>query len=682
MATTKKKLKPGIGGTQLPLFEPSTHWTPPPMASLPSWAGAKRICVDVETRDDHLKELGIGVRRNGSIHPKGGTSGNYVTGYSFAIEGGPSHYLPVRHDGGDNLPEEQVVNYLRSQSATFNGDVVGANLSYDLDWLWENGIYFGPEAMMRDIQIADPLIYELHMNYSLKHIAERYGIKGKDETILRDAANVYGVDPKAGMWKLPARFVGTYAEQDTVSPLEILKAQDKKIADNNLSKIWDLESRVLPVLVKMRRRGVRIDQDKLAHIIQWSTVKETEALALVFRETGHHIELGDVHRAEAFAPALRHLGMSIPTTDTGKDSVDKVLLSSMNHPVLKALLYARKVNKLRTTFAKSIERYMIKGRIHCTFKQIAQETDAGGDQKGARYGRLSAVDPNLQQQPSRDEFASMWRSIYVPEEGAIWTCNDYSQQEPRWTTHWAAISPLKDREIAKAAAQAYHDDPKLDNHDFMAKLTGLPRKFAKNVYLGLCYGEGGPKLCEDMGLPTRWAIRIARSGEVRYYNTHREAITAMGNTAGQVRLFKTAGEEGQNIVDKFNERAPFILQLARMAKDKAEKTGQITTAGGRILHFPMGERGGYEFTHKALNRLIQGSSADQTKTAMVQIDREMPNTFLQLQVHDEMDGSVATHEEAKHMAKIMRECVPGTKVPFRVDIEMGPSWGELKAMDE
>ena len=678
MATTKKKLKPGIGGTQLPLFTPTTHWTPPAMADLPNWKDAKRICVDVETRDDNLRELGIGVRRDGSMHPKGGVSGNYVTGYSFTIEGGPSHYLPVRHEGGDNLPHDQVLAYLRSQSATFNGDVVGANLSYDLDWLWENAIHFGPEAMMRDVQIADPLIYELHMNYSLKHIGERYGIQSKNEELLKQAANVYGVDPKAGMWKLPARFVGAYAEQDTQSPLAILKAQEAKIKKFGIERIWDLESRVLPVLVKMRRRGVRIDQDKLAHIINWSAQQEAEALALVHRETGHTIALGDVHRADAFAPALRALGMTIPTTSTGKDSVDKVLLGSMNHPVLKALAYARKVNKLRTTFAASIERYMVKGRIHCTFNQIARETDAGDDQKGARYGRLSAVDPNLQQQPARDEFASMWRSIYIPEEGALWTCNDYSQQEPRWTTHWAAISPLKDREVAQAAAQAYHDDPKLDNHDFMAKLTGLPRKFAKNVYLGLCYGEGGPKLCEDMGLPTRWAIRIAKTGEVRYYASHGEALEAMQSVAGQLRLYKTAGEEGQNIVNKFNERAPFISQLAKMASDKASRTGEIITALGRILHFPLGERGTYEFTHKALNRLIQGSSADQTKQSMVDIDREMPDTFLQLQVHDEMDGSVSGEAEAKRMAELMRNSIPGTKVPFRVDIEMGPSWGELK----
>lgn len=681
MAITKKKLKPGIGGTQLPLFSPATHWTPPPMDTLPGWKGAKRICVDVETRDDNLRELGIGVRRNGSIHPKSGVSGNYVTGYSFTIEGGPSHYLPIRHEGGDNLPEEQVLEYLRTQAATFNGDVVGANLSYDLDWLWENGIQFGPDAMMRDVQIADPLIYELHMNYSLKHIGERYGIAAKNEDLLREAANIYGVDPKAGMWKLPARFVGAYAETDTQAPLEILNRQEAKIKDMGIQRVWDLESRVLPVLVKMRRRGVLIDQDQLAKVIEWSMMEETKALALVHRETGHLIKLGDVHRAEAFAPALRHLGMVIPTTETGKDSVDKVFLSSLNHPVLKALAHARKVNKLRTTFAASIERYMVNGRIHCTFNQIARETDAGDGMKGARYGRLSAVDPNLQQQPARDEFATMWRSIYIPEPGAQWACCDYSQQEPRWTTHWAAISPLKDRDVAQAAAKAYHDDPKLDNHDFMAQLTGLPRKFAKNVYLGLCYGEGGPKLCEDMGLPTRWSIKALRSGEVRYFDNHEDALDAMQRIPGQLRLSKTAGEEGQNIVNKFNERAPFILQLAKMASDRATRTGKIVTALGRVLHFPLGERGVYEFTHKALNRLIQGSSADQTKQAMVDIDREMPDTFLQLQVHDEMDGSVSGETEAKRMAELMRESIPGTKVPFRVDIEMGPSWGQLKGIE-
>lgn len=652
---------------QLPLFIPESAWKAPSISDLPSWEGMKRICIDCETRDEHLKQLGIGVRRGG-----------YVVGVSFTIEDtGQSFYLPYRHEGGDNLEEVEVLRYLRENAKLFTGQLVGANLSYDLDYLWSEGIFFPNISFYRDIQIADPLIYELHMSYSLLNIGQRYGVQSKDEAKLIEAAKIYGVSPKGGLWKLPARFVGVYAEQDTKSPLLILRQQEKKIEELKLWDIWNLESRVLPILIKMRRRGVRIDLEKLSKIEEWSLDEESKALAVVKDATGYDIGIGNVWKAEALVPALESIGIRLGRTPTGKPQIDKEALSNIDHPVAKAIARARKVNKVRTTFAESVREYMVDGRIHCTFMQIAREDDSG-DQKGARYGRLSCVDPNLQQQPSRDEFANMWRSIYIAEQGAIWGCNDYSQQEPRWTTHFAGTMDLPG---AREACKRYCEDPTLDNHQFMAELTGLPRKKAKDVFLGLCYGEGGAKLCKDLGLSTRWAVAMGsgRSRVVKYYETRTEALAARYEFEGNAYVWEAAGVEGQAMLDTFNTRAPYILQLAKAAEARAKQKGKIRTVGGRVLNFaqPNGE---IEFTHKALNRLIQGSSADQVKTALVQIDQEMPETFLSLQVHDELDGSYGSVEEAKKVAEIMTNCIPNTLVPFRVDVEMGPSWGELKSV--
>lgn len=661
--------KPGEG--QLPLFLPESNWRPPEMSSLPNWGAAKRIAIDCETHDAQLTTLGIGVRR-----------GAYAVGYSVAIEDGPSFYLPTRHEGGDNLDEAQVLGYMREQARQFKGDIVGANLSYDLDYLWDAGIEFDKAARFRDIQIADPLIYELHMSYSLANIGARHGVGAKDEALLKAAAQAFNVDAKKGLWKLPARYVGQYAEQDARLPLAVLRSQETMLDRDNLWDIWNLESRVLPILVKLRRRGVRINADKLDQIELWAKEEERKALAVIKDATGLHYTLDQLTRTDVAVQILQAIGVpadSLPRTSTGKDSVDKGVLARLKGPVPAAVLHGRKVNKLRNTFVESIRRYMVNGRIHCTFNQIARETE-GGDQQGARYGRLSAVDPNMQQQPSRDDFAKMWRSIYIPEDGKIWGCLDYSQQEPRWTTHFAASTNLDAQRIAQEAAQAYWDDPKLDNHDFMAKLTGLPRKYAKNIYLGLCYGEGGYKLCEDLGLPTRWAVqRPGRGGETWFHPTRMLAMQHRSElNDGKVRVYPTAGEEGQNILNTFDARAPFIKQLANKATERARARGYIVTAGGRRLHFPTDDRGNYEWTHKALNRLIQGSSADQMKTAMVTIDDQMPDVFIQLQVHDELDGSFDNREQAEAVAQLMREAIPGTKVPFRVDVEMGPSWGEAE----
>lgn len=653
------------------------------MSQLPSWSGAKRVAVDVETCDPHLTELGPGPRR----------PGGRLVGVAFAIEDGPRHYLPMRHAGGDNLPVEEVQTYLRANASAFNGDVVGAKLEYDLDWLWQEKIEFGGDASYRDIQIADPLIYELHDRYSMDHIAKRYGIPLKDEEMLRRAASEYRVDPKKGLHLLPGRYVGQYGEGDVDRPLHILRRQERVLEEQDLWRIWNLECQVLPILVKMRRRGIRVNLQKLEKIESWTLAQEAECYRIVKEVTGLTIGTMDINKARALAPVLEHIGLKLEKTESGEPNIDKAVLASVNHPVTRAIGQARKVNKLRTTFAASVRKYGIPDgenyvRIHSTFNQIARETEKG-DQKGVRYGRLSSIDPNLQQQPARDEFANTWRDIYEPEEGAVLGAPDYSQQEPRWTTHYAAVSKLTG---AEEAARAYRENPDLDNHDFMTRLVygdavdsmekdvyKRSRGRCKNIYLGLCYGEGGGKLSHDLGLPSRWALSVGKwpDRKVLFFEGRSQALEARRNH-GEGFVWEAAGEEAQAILDQFNEKAPFIKELAKKAEGVAKKRGYVVTVGGRHLHFPQRQDGSYDWTHKALNRIIQGSSADQMKTAMVQIHREMPEAFIQLQVHDELVGSFASHDEGKRVAKIMRECIPDTLVPFKVDLEMGPSWGNLK----
>lgn len=681
----KKKNNPNLGGPlQLGFFTPKSAWAPPSMSELPSWKGAKRIAIDCETRDPQIRTLGPGALRDG-----------YTVGWGFAIDGGPKHYLPMRHEGGDNLPVEAVLGYLRKQVKEFTGDYVGANLSYEVDYGYADGFEWNPEAKFRDIQIADPLIYELHMSFSLANIAKRYDVEGKDESLLVDAARSFGLDPKQGLWRLPARFVGAYCEQDCASPLEILAKQEVIMNQRGLESIWELETDVLPCLVRMRRRGVLIDQDRLAQIELWAENEERQALAYIKHETGVQVPYGGVWKPDALAPALQAIGMRLSKTSTGAPQIDKALLAGANHPVATAILRARKVNKIRTTFAESIRRYMIKGRIHCSFHQIARE-DEEGDQKGVRYGRLSAGDPNMQQQPSPDrdpEIAGEWRKIFIPEPGTIWGCNDYSQQEPRWTTHFAALMDLPK---ARQAAERYQNDPSTDNHEMMTRLIHgdtqvdawlaekspnfkVNRGYSKNIFLGLCYGEGGAKLCHDIGKPTRWA-HISGWGQRRvleYFENRHDAMRYKMDT-GKGYIKEMAGEEGQQILDNFDTEVPYVRKLAEKATERAEQNGIVRTVLGRQLNFERKDDGTYDYTHKALNRIIQGSSADQTKLALVELDRA--GHYIQLQVHDEMDGSFASIKDAKEVGDIMRDCILSRNkpwVPFKVDTECGPSWGEV-----
>lgn len=685
---------------QLDFFPPVSDWRPPRIGDLPSWAGAKRIAFDLETKDPYLRNYRIGKESFKGLGPGCRRPGGRVVGFSFALEDGPYHYIPLSHEGGDNVEDEaQAWAYLRAQSDAFTGEIVGQNLSYDLDWAANYGVLFPKVRYFRDIMVADSLIYELHHEYGLDAIAKRRGFVGKNEALLKEAAAVYRLkNVKGEMYKLAARYVGPYGEDDARLPLKILAHQQKDIDEQGLQNIFDLESDLLPVLVRMRRRGVRIDFDQLARVENWSYEQEALALARIKDITGHSIELGDVWKPDAVAPALTAIGMRLARTEkTNQIKVDSALLKAAGNPTAAALLHARKVNKLRTTFAQSIRRFAVNGRIHTTFNQLKGDSEDGeGGQAGARFGRLSSKDPNLQAQPSRDDFAKAWRSIYIPEEGCLWGCADISQQEPRWAVHFAHKTKKRGRPLRGAAemVRRYNEDPSTDSHSMIAEISGLPRKYAKALGLGLMYGEGGAKMCRDMGLPTRWCVFF--KGET----LDPDSPAGQRAIAEGARVQETAGAEGQRIINTFDEKVPFVRELAKFCQKVARQRGYITTVLGRRCRFPEenqlkkaddrvtkaledGDASeeiavikalNYEWTHKALNRLIQGSSGDQMKKAMIEVDRA--GHFLQLQVHDEVDLSIADRAEGEAIAHIVANAVIAT-VPFKIDLEIGPNWGEI-----
>jgi DNA polymerase I-like protein with 3'-5' exonuclease and polymerase domains len=420
-----------MGGRHDPEIYKTTTWRPPRMADLPSWKGAQRIGFDYETKDTDLQELGPGVRR----------PGNYVVGYSFCIEDRtspasmwPKYYVPFRH-GHDNISgsyednvEGDALGYLRDQMKEFDGELVGANLPYELDWSWEMGIMMPKVKRFLDVQVADPLLYELHDFYSLDHISKRRNCGGKNETLLREAARQYGLDPKKDMWMMPARLVGPYAEDDALQPLQIMRKQEKDIEEQGIEASWDVECKLLPILVRMTRKGVRVNQDRLDKVEQWTKDEEERCYDIIADQTGVRIPVGQSMNADLLRRALEAAGLEhlIGTTAAGKDSITKDIFTGIDHPVAKALARARQVSTVRTTFVAGTRKHITPdGRIHCTFNQIRKTDDTTGDSTGVAYGRLSASHVNMQNQPGNSRFSGTTFSARAgaPSTSLKWMSN-------------------------------------------------------------------------------------------------------------------------------------------------------------------------------------------------------------------------------------------------------------------
>lgn len=668
----KAKVLPG----NLPLFAPVSEWKAPNLSDLPSWKNAKRAGLDTEFVDPTLVELGLGARRQAKI-----------SGYSFMLEGHRPFYIPIRHPEG-NVDCDQALRYLRDNLNNFEGELLGANIPGDLDLLHYEGIRPDyDKVMVQDVLIRAPLCNELEFQYNLEAVAGRLGIEGKDEAEMKHAAQSYGFDIKTRAWKasigkLPAKYVGPYAERDAEILFPIYHEQQKLIDKLGIQECINIEANLLPICLKMRQRGVRIDFQHLEYIERWSAEEERNAIAFIKDKTGWDIGFNNVMAASRIVPALAFIGITPPLTLDGKPSIKADWLASIMdphnsgevHPVAKQILYARKVNKIRTTFCDSIRRYQTNGRIHSTFVQVVGSSE-NNEKSGAAYGRLSSRSPNAQQQPSKGKMGAMWRKIFLPDEGKFWCSSDYSAQEPRWATALACKLKLKG---AEELAAMYRTNPRLDPHQAVADICGIERTPAKVVLLARLYGEGDSKLCHhQLKLPTRWLVRSDEGKQ--YFDDRKQALEYRSRIEGKCSIREVAGLEAQDIIDKFNAGAPFYGELARKAIEKADSTGFIRILGGRKLNFGMKRDGSYDHTYKALNRAVQGSSAMQVKLALIAIEKNFPG-MAQLQVHDEICGSVIDKQTAKDIGHLMENIVNNLAVPFRSDVDFGTSFGSLQTL--
>ena len=612
------------------VFKPETEWVKP--TEFPDLTDRQEIAIDLETCDPDLKSKGSGsVIKNGK-----------VVGISVATEGFVG-YFPFDHEGGDNLEKSKVIQWFTDLCKS-NSVKIFHNAMYDVCWIRSMGIEIKGDVV--DTMIASSLINENRFRYDLNSLGKEYVGWGKAETALRNAADDWGINPKSELWKLPAMYVGTYAERDAELTYNLWKALKKELSNQDLGAIFELESNLFPCLVDMKFLGVRVDVQKAHKLKQQLASQEKQLLLEIKKETKIDTQ---IWAARSIAMVFDKLKIPYERTlKTNAPSFTKNFLSSHSHPIVNKIAKAREINKAHTTFIDTIIRFEHNGRIHADINQI--RSDSGG----TVTGRFSYANPNLQQIPARNkDLGPLIRSLFIPESGCEWGCFDYNQQEPRLVVHYASLQQLPS---AMNVVDAYKDGD-ADFHKIVADMADIPRLQAKTINLGLFYGMGKAKLQAELGV---------------------------------------SEEKAKNLFQLYHGKVPFVKQLMNAVSNRAQQRGQIRTLLGRLCRFHLWEPnyfgihkplsleeavqehgpGGIKraFTYKALNKLIQGSAADMTKKCMLELYKE--GIIPHIQIHDELDISVEDDKQAKQIIQIMEAAVE-LKVPNKVDYEAGENWGKI-----
>ena len=596
--------------------------------------GKDVVAIDLETCDTELKKMGPGwPRKIGSVIGIAISSGDFTA------------YYPIAHEGGGNMDKSVIVDYIKEVCEDESIQKVFHNAQYDIGWLSTLGIEV--KGYIHDTMIAAALLNENRYSFTLNSMVAEYLGEFKNESLLKAKAEELGLDPKADMYKMHASFVGEYAEADARLTWRLHERFITEIEKEDLTKVYDIECRLIRVIFNMTKRGVRVDMDKAFGLKKKLLNKEKQYLKRIKDLVGQDVQ---INAARSVAQAFDSVNLEYPRTELGAPSFTQTFLETHAHELPRMITKARVLNKLQGTFVDGVARYVHNGRLHAHINQIR------GDNGGTVTGRFSMYAPNLQQMPIRNEYGSELRKIFIPEEGEYWLSADYSQQEPRILTHFAILNKNAG---AEEVQQAFVKG--LDFHKQTAEMAGIDRRLAKTIGLGVMYGMGYKKMAIDLDI---------------------------------------APTEAKDMLKEFRQKVPFMQGMLEAVMNRANQIGSVRTYLGRRCKFDLWEPAWYEAgvfhkalphneattkwggsikragTYKALNRLIQGTAADQTKKAMVDIYEQLGIIPL-IQVHDELNCSVKSDKEAQEIKDMMETCID-LKVPSNVDYKIKDNWGDAK----
>lgn len=675
---------------------PETGWRPP--LSFPDLRNADLIGVDCEMKErdwDH----GPGWAR-GKSHLVGVSVYAHWKGREPYVA-----YFPMRHEVEPeyNLDPRTVVAWLKEQLATPHIPKVGANLSYDLGCLEDEGIIV--EGDLNDVQYAEAMLTASSQEFAdpvnLDWLGTKYQVGGKDTDALYGwLKQAYPETPptqqRGNIWRAPPRLVGPYAEQDARAPAQILMKQWPLLVNAGLLPLYAEECYSIRMLNKIRRRGIRVDLAKADQLRTTFRGEITELEKQIFGMTGIH---ANVNSPDDLKRIFDQAGVEYPYTARGNPSFVKEWLSEQEHPVAKLVNEVRGLEKIISTF---LEGYILEAAVDSVIFPLLHplKSDSGNSTKTGRY---SSSDPNIQNLPVRSKAGKMVRECFIPHLGRIgWRKKDYSQIEYRMFANYAVDGDPKRIDLQRVLAfwagelevwggeghadrlrQTYIDDPSTDYHVRVMKefaaLTGKDlsvmseseiatfRKPIKNVNFGLLYGQSEKALAFKAGMSEKDSATFFAG----YHSASPHVKTTMRAIAEGVQAHGyTTTIAGRRCLFNEWEPADWGTRGQPCSYDSA-----IAQWGYRI------KRAG---DYRGVNYKLQGSAADVIKLAMIRCDREgvfEETGYPLMQVHDELDFDLppdtpALREAHRHMDHILENSVK-CRVPVKIDVKDGENWGVI-----
>jgi len=642
--------------------------------------GIDTVAIDIETYDPNLKTKGSGAIRDDG----------FICGIAVASDNDLA-YFPIRHSD-TTLDSDRVKKMWQIlNDKIFQNDKITKvfhNAMYDVCWI---RAITGKMIRGRivDTMIAASVIDENRFRYSLDALSkdylneEKYKYDLQQKTLEWSGGTVK--DPMTNMHKLPASIVKEYAKQDVNLTYKLWKLFDKKIDEvlytkddgeqKTCRKIFELETRLFLCLVDMKFKGVRIDVPKAITFGKHLKKRRDQIIKAIESITTIKV---DIWAAASIKKLLDHLCIKDykVTPKSKMPQLPKDYLRKHNNKCLRMIAKAREYDKAINTFIDGLLEYVHEGRIHADINQIRSDTG------GTVTGRFSMSNPNLQQIPAKGYIGGKMRELFIPEEGCKWGSFDYSQQEPRIVVHYAIKLGLPGTE----SLQDEFDRDDADFHQIVADMANISRKQAKTINLGLFYGMGKIKLQRELGLDQRQAKELFNeyhsrvpfvrqlSQELIAFSKENRLLFTLHDRFCRFDKWETTNKEWNPEINRFNE-VPLYTKEQAMEAFKAEMLDKYKENKIDANYMDYFDR--YytpAFTYKALNRLIQGSAADMTKKAMVDLHEK--GIIPHIQIHDELCFSTTDHEP-ELIKSIMENTIP-LEVKNKVDFESGPNWGTIK----